>query len=404
MASRLESIIRSRQGRLALAVTLAASGLWSFAPYLTNDVAGEAYVNAPLLRIASPIAGTVTPDLPPIGSYVAAPRTLRLVTARTLDDDPLGALLGQAAALRAGRDLARRQLDDLAGADRRLAVRVRAFEAASVRRLVAGTAAARADAAACSAEAGETETRRSRVVALAAKGFASTATVDQAEAAARTTTARCAAFAARAEMAAGETVAARTGLYLGNGTTDTPYAEQQRDRLLLRRQELTTISVDAVARLAELDLRIAAERRQIARAGSYEAELPGNSVVWQVAASPGASLSPGSTILDVADCAHRFVSVSLPERRMETIRAGQVVRIRLIGGDGWQTGRVVGTVGSAARRDVAMVAAAEPTRDGRALTVEVALPAIGPPSSASGAVRRCDIGRLAEVRFPRWSL
>jgi len=403
MAGRFEAVVRSRQGRLALAVTLAASGLWAFAPYLTNDIAGEAYVNAPLLRIASPIAGTVTADLPPVGSYLPTPRTLRLVTARSVDDDPLGALLGQAAALRAALDLARRQQDDLAAADRLLGVRARAFAAASVRRLVAGTAAARADAAACGAEAAEAQARLARVTVLSRKGFAANATVDAAEASARTTAARCAAFAARAEMAAGDTLAARTGLYV-NGTIDTPYAEQQRDRLLLRRQELTTTAVDAVARLSELDLRIAAERRSLARAGSYEAVVPANTVVWQVSASPGASVAPGAPILDVADCARRFVAVSLPERRTETVRAGQAVRIRLIGGDGWQTGRVVGTVGSAARRDVAMVAAAEPDRDGRALTVEVALPAVGPTAGAAGAARRCDIGRLAEVRFPRWDL
>jgi len=186
MAGRFEAVVRSRQGRLALAATLAASGLWAFAPYLTNDVAGEAYVNAPLVRIASPIAGTVTADLPPAGSYLPTPRTLRLVTARSVDDDPLGALLGQAAALRAALDLARLQQDDLAAADRRLGVRARAFAAASVRRLVAGTAAARADAAACGAEAAEAQARLMRVSALSAKGFAARATVEQAEAAART--------------------------------------------------------------------------------------------------------------------------------------------------------------------------------------------------------------------------
>jgi hypothetical protein len=40
--------------------------------------------------------------------------------------------------------------------------------------------------------------------------------------------------------------------------------------------------------------------------------------------------------------------------------------------------------------------AANPEKDARALTVLVALP---PPASLS---RRCDVGRLAEVRFPRW--
>jgi hypothetical protein len=45
-----------------------------------------------------------------------------------------------------------------------------------------------------------------------------------------------------------------------------------------------------------------------------------------------------------------------------------------------------------------MVAASETDHDPRALTVEVSLPP-APPAASS---RRCDIGRLAEVRFSRW--
>jgi multidrug resistance efflux pump len=378
---------------------LAATGVWAFAPYLANEIAAQAFVNAPLVRITSPIAGTASASLPESGSYIVLSRKVRLVTARSLDSDPLGALLGQHAALKAALALARQQLAELTSADRRLLSQANAFESASIERLVASTVAARADTRACAAEAAENRTQLARVLVLSTKGFASNATVERARTAVDAGEARCSSFSARADLSAGEAAAARKGIYLGNGGMETPYSEQQRDRLMLRRQELTMTAVDAEARLADLAERIAAGRQQLARAAAYDVVLPSASVVWQVAASPGSSLSPGSPILDMVDCTRRFVSVSLPERRIESIRTGQAVRVRLIGANDWQTGRVVGAVGAAARRDTAMVAAAEPDREGRTLTVEVALP----PPPAAAVTRRCDVGRLAEVRFPRWT-
>lgn len=398
MTHRLEDILRSRRLRVTLAVALMATGLWAFSPYVLTEVGGEAFVNAPLIRIASPIVGVAAADLPTPGSYIATARTMRLVRARTIDSDGLGALLTQQSALRAGLALARQQIEQLARLDRNLATRAVRYERAAVTRLVAGTEAARADGRACDAESLEADLQQTRVRALAAKGFAANATVERAHANADAIHARCDGFRARAVASASEAVAARDGFFLGNGGADTPYVVQQRDRIVLRRQELETIAADAVARLAELELRIGAERQQIARASAYDVTLAANTVVWALETSPGSSVVAGTSILELADCTRRYVEVSLPERRIESIVPGQPVNVRLIGATDWQVGHVVRTRGAAAQRDSAMVAANEMDRDPRAFTVEVSLPAA--PAAAAG--RRCDIGRLAEVRFSRW--
>ena len=398
MKHRFEDVLRSRQLRVALAAVLATAGLWAFAPYILTEVGGEAFVNAPLIRIASPIAGLAGTDLPAPGSYISKARTMRLVTARTVDSDGLGALLTQQSALRAGLDLARQQLAELARLDGALATRATRYEKAAVTRLVAGTDAAWADGRACDAEAVEADLQQSRVRALAAKGFAANVTVERAHASADAIHARCDGLRARAAAASSEAIAARDGFFLGNGGSDTPYAVQQRDRIMLRRQELETISADAIARLAELELRIRTERQQIARASAYDVDLPANTVVWALETSPGSSVAAGTALLELADCTRRYVEVSLPERRIESIVPGQPVNVRLIGATDWQAGHVVRTRGAAAQRDSAMLAANETDRDPRALTVEVSLPAA--PAAAAG--RRCDVGRLAEVRFSRW--
>ncbi len=398
MSGRVERIIRSRMARVALAASMAATGLWAFAPYLLSDIGEEAYVNAPLIRLVSPIAGTVTDTLPPVGTYLDRSRIMRLVTARSIDTNALGALVGQRAALAAGLNLATRQLAELISADTRLSRRAVVYGRAAVDRLVANTEAARADTRACLSEADNADLQSVRMRTLAQRGFAARATVERADSAATALHARCAAYTARAAAAAGETGAARNGLYFVNGGSDTPYVEQERDRLLLRRQELDTIAVDARARLDQLDARIAAEQLRLEQMAAYDAALPGPGVVWAVAASPGVSVAPGSVLLEVADCRHRFIEVTLPERRIESLTPGGKVDVRLIGAGVWEAGRIVRSAGAAVRHDVAMVAAMQASNNSRAMTVEVALQ-MAPDSAVS---RRCDIGRLAEVRFPRW--
>lgn len=395
MASRLETIIRSNRLRVAAAVSMAALSLWAFAPYVTSEVGGEAHVNAPLIRMASPIAGIVATDLPPPGTAIAATRTARLVTARSIDNGPLAALKGEAAALAAARDLARRQIAELGTAGTRLAGRSARFGKAAAARLAASTHAAREALAACQAEAAEAVLQRDRIEALAQQRFATFTQRDRLRAVATASARRCAAMADEADALAIETQAAGQGLYLAGAAMDAPYADQQRDRLLLRRQELEIVAADADARLAQLAVQIAAEEARLARASAFDAVLPAGTVIWSQPAPKGTTVAPGASLIELADCRRRYVEVALPERRMEAILPGSQVKVRLIGSEDWVEARVASAVGAAARRDGAMVAA-NPDKDARALTVLVALP---PPASLD---RRCDVGRLAEVRFPRW--
>lgn len=390
MAGFFEDIIRTNRLRLAFATGMAALGLWAFAPYVTSEVGGEAYVNAPIIRMASPIAGLVATDLPPPGTAIVAERTARLVAARVRDTGPLSALKGQQAALIAARDLARRQI-----ADHRLANRSARFGQAAGARLAATTHAAEEALGACKAEAAEAILQRDRVEALAAQRFATFTQRDRLRALAAASARRCGMLKDQASALAIETRAANSGLYLAGAAMDAPYGDQQRDRLLLRRQELESVAADAEARLAELAVQITSEQERLARASAFDAVLPAGTVVWSQPAPKGTTVAPGSSLLELADCRRRYVEVTLPERRMEAVLPGAPVKVRLIGSEDWLEGRVASAVGAAARRDGAMLAA-NPDKDARALSVLVALP---PPQSLA---RRCDVGRLAEVRFPRW--
>jgi multidrug resistance efflux pump len=390
-----EDWARSRRLRVALATSMAALGLWAFAPYVISEVGGEAHVNAPIIRIAAPISGIVAADLPAPGTAITAARTLPLVTAHVRDTGPLAALQAEHDALVAARALARAQIAELQAADARAAQRSARFGAAAQGRLAAAHGAARDDLAACAADAEAARLQLARIEPLAAQRFATNVQLDRARADAAGTAARCHALAQRAEALAVEARAAGAGLYLAGAAMDATYGDQQRDRLLLRRQELESVAAAADARLAALAGQIAAEQQRLERLSRFVAALPAGTVVWSQPAARGTTVAPGSSLIELADCRHRYVEVALPERRMEAVLPGDAVRVRLIGSDEWLAGRVMSAVGAAGRRDGAMVAA-DPERDARALTVAIALP---PPASLS---RRCDVGRLAEVRFSRW--
>jgi hypothetical protein len=109
-------------------------------------------------------------------------------------------------------------------------------------------------------------------------------------------------------------------------------------------------------------------------------------------------VTEGQAILDLADCAHRFVVVDLPEREFERIKAGDTAAVRLIGSDDWKQGKIRQVLGSAARTDDRLLAAqiARPISSSIAVEVELL-------QDDSDAERNsfCNIGRMAEVRFQR---
>jgi multidrug resistance efflux pump len=208
-------------------------------------------------------------------------------------------------------------------------------------------------------------------------------------------TTRCEMAAARLRRLQIEMESANKGVFLRDGANDVPYSQQQRDRLLLRRQELETQALEG-SRSERIAAEIAEERTRLDRLSHVDLFMPADHVVWAVAASPGSTVTEGQTILDLASCARRFVAVELPEREFERIKAGDAADVRLIGSDEWRQGTVRQVRGSAARTDDRLLAAQVPVPNPGSITVEVGLPQL---ESAVQQNSFCNIGRLAEVRF-----
>ena len=295
-------------------------------------------------------------------------------------------------------NLAKKQIAEIETIDRALESRTASYRSGAIERLGQQIAEAEAEKTGCLAENEQRLDVGSRMEQLAKSGYTSQIRSAEASATQEANAARCQMAAARVQRLRIERDSAQRGVYLGDGASDVPYSQQQRDRLVLRRQELETEMLQQDSSASQLAKEVAEERNRLDRIGHSSLLLPADHVVWSVSASPGSTVTEGQTILDLADCARRFVVVDLPEREFEQIKASEAASVRLIGSDEWRQGKVRQVLGSAARTDDRLLAAQVPHPTSSSISVEVEL-----LQDQSEAERNsfCNIGRMAEVQFQR---
>jgi multidrug resistance efflux pump len=401
LSGTVESIIRNRAVRILLALALIAVGIWAFLPHLAYRIAPTAFVNSELVRVTAPIAGRLSPDLPRRGEIIDRSTTVNMVEALSSDRRHLLDLEQQSAVAKDRAGLASRQLADIEAADRDLQNRIASYRSGTIQRLDQEVVEAQAEKAACIAENEQRRTVRTRLEELAKSGYTPQLRSSEAFATQEANAGRCEMADARIQRLRVERDSAQKGVFIANGASDVPYSQQQRDRLALRRQELETEILQQTSIAKQLAAEVTEERSRLDRIGHSDVVLPADHVVWSVLASPGSTVTEGQTILDLADCSHRFVVVDLPEREFEQIKPNAPAEVRLIGSDDWRQGQVRQVMGSAARTDDRLLAAQVPRPTSRSITVEVQLHQDLSETEHSGF---CNIGRLAEVRFQRSGL
>jgi multidrug resistance efflux pump len=394
----LQRFIRSRKVRIALAVALIAMSTWAFLPHVGYRIASSAFVNAQLVRVAAPIAGRLSRDLPRKGDFIEQSIDVTLIEALSRDQRHLLQLTGQYAIAKQGADLAIKQLAEIATADDQLAKRGKIYNDGMIARLGYERDEVTAEKTGCLAEVEQRRDVGSRMEQLVKGGFASHIRTAEALALQEANSTRCEMAEARLRRLQTELASAKDGVFLRDGANDAPYSQQQRDRLGLRRQELETKVLEGGLQSSQIAPEMAEERDRLDRLSHFDLSLPAQHVVWSVAASPGSTVSEGQILFDLADCEHRFIVVSLAEREFEQIKAGASGLVRLIGSNDWKEGQVRQVRGSAARADDRLLAAQVPKPDPNSITVEIGLP---PDTAQADRNSFCNIGRVAEVRFER---
>jgi multidrug resistance efflux pump len=398
LSASVEALVRSRRARVVLALTLLALAGWALLPHLAYRIAPSAFVNAELMRVTAPMAGRVATDLPRKGDMIEHAITVSLTEALAPDRRHLLDLEQQSAVAKDRAELAKQQLGELTTVDQELATRTDAYQDGMVHRIGQEIVEAEAEKKGCLAEVSQRRDIGLRMDELVKSGYLSAIRSAEASATEEANATRCQMADARIQRLKIELASAQKRVFLRDGANDVPYSQQQRDRLVLRRQDLETEMLQQRSRGLQLDTEIAEERKRLNRISHSDLVLPADHVVWSVSASPGSTVTEGQTIVDLADCSHRFVVVDLPEREFEQVRAGDLPSVRLIGSDNWRQGKVRQVRGSAARTDDRLLAAQIPRVSSNNIAVEVELPADDPDSDRNSF---CNVGRMAEVRFQR---
>ena len=307
----LQRFVRSRLVRLALAVFLVAVSVWAFLPHVRYRIASSAFVNAELVRVAAPIAGRLTRDLPRKGDFIEKPASVTLVEALSRDQRHLLQLTSQYTVAKEHASLLRKQLAEIDATSAELAKRAQIYRESMVARLEREIEESKAERVGCLAEVKQRRDIASRMEQLVKGGTASEIRTAEAMATHEAASTRCEMADARMKRLQIELAAAKDGVFLRDGANDAPYSQQQRDRLALRRQELEIKVLEETLKTSQLESEMEEERERIRRLSHFDLALPAHHVVWSVAASPGSTVSEGQTLLDMAACEHRFVVVEL---------------------------------------------------------------------------------------------
>jgi hypothetical protein len=227
LSDHLQRFVRSRPVRLALAFAFILVGAWAFFPYLAYRVAPSAFVNAELVRVAAPMAGRLTRDLPSMGHVIKEPANVPLVVALSLDRRHLLELERQSAVGQERAELARRQIAEIDEADRELKRRTEAYRSGMVERLAQELQETTAERTGCLAEVHQRREVGSRMEQLVKSGTASEIRSAEALATQAAATTRCEMAAARLHRLQIEMESANRGVFLRDGYNDAPYSQQQ---------------------------------------------------------------------------------------------------------------------------------------------------------------------------------
>ncbi|MFK4534749.1 hypothetical protein ABIA00_002932 [Bradyrhizobium ottawaense] len=169
----VERFIRSRVVRRALALGIIALSGWALLPYVTYRIAPSAFVNAELMRVTAPFAGQLSPDLPRKGEYFQQSRVVPMVGARSPDRRHLMDLDQQLAMSTKRAELARRQLEEIAGLDRKLGERSEDYRLGMVARLNHEIGETEVEKGGCLAEARQRNDVAGRMERLVKLGISS---------------------------------------------------------------------------------------------------------------------------------------------------------------------------------------------------------------------------------------
>jgi multidrug resistance efflux pump len=387
----------SRLGKIAAAAAFAVAAVYFAGEQVFTASSLEGTVTSPLITIRSPIDGVVSVNGLKPGSPVGQQDPVFTVEDRLVDNRLRIELEAKLASSRREILVIDAKRADLEALRDDIQQRSATHKAATVARLEYIIAETSAQLSAAKAQAERSHTESHRMITLAASGVAAQAKLEDTtlgEQKARFEAERLSAAMKRLNV---ELSAAKSGVLLGEGYSDSPYSQQRIDELSMHLIELSAERASLENTQRELAARLGAEQRHEDDLRRYAINSPIDGVVWNLRVASGAVVNRDMPLADVVDCNSAFVEAVVPDSHYDDLHVGERVDVKLRGNDQRLTGTIRSVRGQSAVIDRNSLAASLNPRHNDSLTVSVEIDRRALQQLSNGV---CEIGRSAKVVFP----
>ncbi|MBX9635751.1 MAG: HlyD family efflux transporter periplasmic adaptor subunit [Magnetospirillum sp.] len=386
-----------RNGRVVLGSALLGLGAWSVVPGLLHPTSTDAVVNAEVITVRAPMDGQLAAgfglavgDRVGLGEEVARLHALRPETGRR------DALRLELAAQRRLAEALAAEETELARLDRDLAGRGTAYRTAARQRLTLGRAEAEAKLKTKQAVRAVTRAQLARKEALFAKDLVAPVAVEAAKAEDQVAAAEIDSASAELARMGAEARAVGRGAFVIGGGDDSPYADQRRDEVRVKRAARKVEAAGAEVRVAELTRQLAVEENLASNLSDSSLRAPISGVVWQRFATEGDSIRNGDPVVGVVDCDKLFLTAVLPKRYFAELKSGDRAQARLAGTDA-PVQAVVQSVRAAGSAQANTAAAVAPlAEEGADVVVTLA---VHDAKLGNRSDNLCQVGQRATVTF-----
>jgi multidrug resistance efflux pump len=385
-----------RAARIAVGLLLLALGVTLLLPRLTGYTSRDGTVNARFVVVSSPIQGVVLQTPSRVGTRVPEGETLLEVRNDRFSIGGAQDLQGELESLWRRAEVVRDQRSALEALRTDLEARLASYHAASARNLEQTIAIQRDRMGIAEARIAETQAALTRALQLRSRELTTEMDLERSRAA--NLAARREADASRSELQRLEQhlVAARGGVFVGEGRNDVPYSRQRLDEVLINLAELSARQRDLEAQAQRINQRLAIDDQQRRTFSEAVVSAPITGVIWRNNVVEGSNVVVGSELMRVLDCRVLFVDILLSEGDYDEFSPGTEAQVRLYGASQILRGQVESVRGSAASTEEPTLAARPPEGTGRLARVRVRL---SPSDLSRDYPNFCQVGRTAQVRF-----
>ncbi|MFN4128594.1 MAG: HlyD family efflux transporter periplasmic adaptor subunit [Paracoccaceae bacterium] len=353
-----------RFSRLVIGVLVIFAALWVIVSEQMAGASANAVVNAQVIVVRTPIAGTIKDADRGLGTAVSANDTLATVTDPTPDTIQLDDLILQRSIAEIRRGGLQAQAALLDGALEKLATRSAQYKDYSLRELSAHVVEAQERLRLLSADGAEADAMR---ISLAREELARLQVVSD---------------------------AAQNGVFIAGGFNDAPFSEQRSAQIEQSMHDLKAGVEIASAEIAAMNRRIDQERIRVGRLGAATIASPTGGIIWERLAVTGSHVERGDAVLRLADCSNVFVTLSVTQPVFNRLQAGATATFRFDQSGVVLKGIVARLAGTSAASFYGSLAVAPSERHLERADVLLTLPTL-----SNHPELRCAIGQTGRAFF-----